>query len=64
MSNSPTHKNLEERAQLFKALGHPTRLLILNLLAVAPASEELAAMLKLQPPRSPIICLSSRPWAC
>jgi ArsR family transcriptional regulator, arsenate/arsenite/antimonite-responsive transcriptional repressor len=50
MSNSPTHKNLEERAQLFKALGHPTRLLILNLLAVKPRhTEELAAILKLQP---------------
>jgi ArsR family transcriptional regulator, arsenate/arsenite/antimonite-responsive transcriptional repressor len=50
MSNSPTHKNLEERAQLFKALGHPTRLLILNLLAAKPRhTEELAAILKLQP---------------
>lgn len=42
--------NLEARAQLFKALGHPTRLLIVNLLQAKPRhTEELAAILKVQP---------------
>jgi len=43
-------ENLEARAGLFKALGHPTRLLILNLLAVQPRhGEELAAIVNLNP---------------
>ena len=43
-------KNLSERAALFKALGHPTRLLILNLIRLKPRhGEELAAILKLRP---------------
>ena len=50
-----THKttpeeNLEARAQLFKALGHPARLLILNLVQVKPRhGEELATILQLTP---------------
>jgi ArsR family transcriptional regulator, arsenate/arsenite/antimonite-responsive transcriptional repressor len=50
MSEQSYTQNLETRAQLFKALGHPTRLLILNLLLVKPRhTEELAAILQLQP---------------
>jgi DNA-binding HxlR family transcriptional regulator len=42
--------NLEARAQLFKALGHPVRLLILNLIRLKPRhGEELATILNLQP---------------
>ena len=42
--------NLEARAQLFKALGHPMRLLIMNLvLTKARHGEELAAILHLNP---------------
>lgn len=42
--------NLEMRAQLFKALGHPTRLLIMNLVFSKPRhGEELAAILRLNP---------------
>jgi ArsR family transcriptional regulator, arsenate/arsenite/antimonite-responsive transcriptional repressor len=42
--------NLETRAQLFKALGHPIRLLILNLVKAQPRhGEELAAILRLNP---------------
>jgi len=42
--------NLESRAELFKALGHPVRLLILNLVAIKPRhGEELAAILNLNP---------------
>jgi biotin operon repressor len=41
---------LEERADFFKALGHPTRLLILHLARIKPRhGEELAAILKLNP---------------
>ena len=41
--------NLDTRAQLFKALGHPTRLLIVNLVRVKPRhGEELAEILKLK----------------
>lgn len=41
---------MEARAQLFKALGHPTRLLILNLVNMKPRhGQELAAILNLQP---------------
>jgi hypothetical protein len=42
--------NLNQRADLFKALGHPARLLILNLVRVRPRhGEELAAILGLNP---------------
>ncbi len=42
--------NLEARAELFKALGHPARLLMLNLIRVRPRhGEELAAILNLNP---------------
>ncbi|MEZ4707642.1 MAG: metalloregulator ArsR/SmtB family transcription factor [Caldilineaceae bacterium] len=41
---------LEVRSQLFKALGHSTRLLILNLIKMKPRhGEELAAILKMPP---------------
>ncbi|MEZ4867631.1 MAG: metalloregulator ArsR/SmtB family transcription factor [Caldilineaceae bacterium] len=47
---SAAEENLESRAQLFKALGHPTRLLIVNLIRMKPRhGEELAAILKLKP---------------
>jgi ArsR family transcriptional regulator len=50
MSDTPYDANLEARADLFKALGHPMRLLILNLLQSAPRhGEELAAILRLSP---------------
>jgi ArsR family transcriptional regulator, arsenate/arsenite/antimonite-responsive transcriptional repressor len=40
--------NLEARAQLFKALSHPTRLLIISLVRMQPRhTEELASILKL-----------------
>ena len=43
-------QNLETRAKLFKSLGHPTRLLILNLIKHKPRhTEELAAILNLKP---------------
>jgi ArsR family transcriptional regulator len=43
-------KNLEARAEFFKALGHPVRLLILNLLQMKPRhGEELATILNLNP---------------
>ena len=43
-------KNLEAKANLFKALGHPARLLILNLIQMKPRhGEELAAILRLKP---------------
>jgi DNA-binding MarR family transcriptional regulator len=43
-------RSLEARARLFRALGHPARLLILNLLGTKPRhGEELAALLRLQP---------------
>jgi ArsR family transcriptional regulator len=42
--------NLNQRAALFKALGHPARLLILNLVRMQPRhGEELAAILGLTP---------------
>lgn len=42
--------DLEKRAELFKALGHPVRLLILNLIRVKPRhGEELALILGLNP---------------
>ncbi len=43
-------QNLEARAELFKALGHPVRLLILNLIRMKPRhGEELATILTLNP---------------
>lgn len=43
-------RDLEARAALFKALAHPVRLLILNLVREQPRhTEELAAMLRLRP---------------
>ena len=42
--------NLNQRAALFKALGHPARLLFLNLVHMQPRhGEELAAILGLTP---------------
>jgi ArsR family transcriptional regulator, arsenate/arsenite/antimonite-responsive transcriptional repressor len=50
MAQAPAEHNLEARAQLFKALGHPARLLILNLIEAKPRhGEELAAILNLNP---------------
>jgi ArsR family transcriptional regulator len=49
-SERSVDKNLEARAELFKALGHPVRLLILNLLQMKPRhGEELATILNLKP---------------
>jgi len=43
-------QNLETRANLFKALGHPARLLIVNLVRIKPRhGEELADILRLNP---------------
>jgi ArsR family transcriptional regulator len=53
--NKSTHtvtaeENLKAKAQLFKVLGHPVRLLILNLVRIKPRhGEELATILKLKP---------------
>ena len=48
--NSPAQARLEQRAELFKALGHPVRLLILNLIKIQPRhGEELASILSLNP---------------
>ena len=50
MGKTTAEFNLEERAQLFKALGHPARLLMLNLIQQKPRhGEELAAILNLKP---------------
>lgn len=50
MGNHTAEANLEARARFFKALGHPVRLLILNLLEAKPRhGEELAAILRLNP---------------
>lgn len=50
MTNSEMEMNLEARARLFKALGHPVRLMMVNLIKMKPRhGEELAAILKLQP---------------
>lgn len=50
MHSQTPEENLEARAELFKALGHPTRLLILNLVQMKPRhGEELATILKLKP---------------
>lgn len=49
-NNLDHRENLETRAKLFKALGHPTRILILNLIRQKPRhTEELAAILDLKP---------------
>lgn len=49
MSKAPA-VDLERRADLFKALGHPVRLLILNLVHARPRhGEELALILSLNP---------------
>jgi ArsR family transcriptional regulator, arsenate/arsenite/antimonite-responsive transcriptional repressor len=48
MSKAAAERNLEARAELFKGLGHPARLLILNLIETKPRhGEELAAILGL-----------------
>jgi ArsR family transcriptional regulator len=45
-----SEEDLEARAELFKALGHPARLLILNLVKMKPRhGEELATILRLKP---------------
>jgi ArsR family transcriptional regulator len=50
MSKTTPEENLEARAGLFKALGHPARLLILNLIRMKPRhGEELAEILHLKP---------------
>jgi ArsR family transcriptional regulator len=50
MNNMNYEINLEARANLFKALGHPVRLLILNLVKIKPRhGEELATILRLKP---------------
>lgn len=50
MGNMRAEENLEARADLLKALGHPTRLLILNLMRIKPRhGEELATILNLKP---------------
>jgi hypothetical protein len=50
MSKMNAERNLEARAALFKALGHPIRLLILNLVKMRPRhTEELATILLLKP---------------
>jgi len=50
MSKETFEENLEARAELFKALGHPARLLILNLIKMKPRhGEELATILHLKP---------------
>ena len=50
MRKSMAEQDLEARAELFKALGHPARLLILNLAKAKPRhGEELAAILGLKP---------------
>jgi ArsR family transcriptional regulator len=50
MTRNRYEESLEARADLFKALGHPARLLIVNLMKIKPRhGEELAAILKLKP---------------
>ena len=50
MNDTNYETNLEARADLFKALGHPVRLLILNLVRIKSRhGEELAAILSLNP---------------
>ena len=48
--SSTADANIEQRAQFFKALGHPARLLIMNLIKRKPRhGEELALILMLNP---------------
>lgn len=50
MNPSNAKQNLDAKADLFKALGHPARLLILTLIKMKPRhGEELAAILSLNP---------------
>jgi len=50
MSKSEFEQNLETRAAFFKSLGHPVRLLILNLVQLKPRhGEELSDILNLNP---------------
>ncbi len=50
MTKTTAERNLDARAALFKALGHPVRLLIVNLVKVRPRhTEELASILQLTP---------------
>ncbi|MCA9838428.1 MAG: metalloregulator ArsR/SmtB family transcription factor [Trueperaceae bacterium] len=50
MPSLKAEQNLKARANLFKALGNPTRLLIVNLIRLSPRhTEELASILKLSP---------------
>lgn len=50
MNQKTIEDNLTTRAELFKALGHPARLLIINLVRDKPRhGEELAAILNLNP---------------
>jgi len=50
MTRTSAERNIEARAALFKALGHPVRLLILNLVRTRPRhTEELAEILSLTP---------------
>ena len=50
MTRSASEEALEAKADLLKALGHPARLLILNLVRMKPRhGEELAAILALSP---------------
>ena len=50
MTKTSAEQNLEVRADLFKALGHPVRLLILNLIKMRSRhGEELATILLLNP---------------
>jgi ArsR family transcriptional regulator len=50
MTKTGAERNLDARAALFKALGHPVRLLILNLVKMRPRhTEELASILLLKP---------------
>lgn len=50
MSETNYEANLAARANLFKALGHPARLLILNLAKIKPRhGQELAEILRLNP---------------
>lgn len=50
MNRRSLEANLDARADVFKALGHPARLLIINLVRLAPRhGEELAAILNLRP---------------
>jgi ArsR family transcriptional regulator len=50
MTRTTFEENLDARAEFFQALGHPARLLILNLVQMKPRhGEELAAILGLAP---------------